>query len=97
MNKKPNKINSSDTTIMKQSLRNAKYEVKCLKEQLEKLANILKQKDRLIDELQTFINTYTDHISLEEALDIAKKNKIKKTETQKLKEKLRKEYGRKAD
>lgn len=97
--KRTNRTQVADSTKTKQQIRELKDKIKNLKDEVKKLTNQKKEMKRLIDSMEQFIKDYTDHISLEEALKITKKRKSqpKKTAQDKLKEELRKTYGRKKD
>lgn len=97
--KRTTRTQVADSTKLKQQIKELKNSIKKLKEQVKKLTNQKKDMQRLIDNMESFIRDYTDHISLEDALKITNKRKSqpKKTAQDKLKEELRKTYGRKED
>lgn len=98
--KRTSRTQVADNTKLKQQLKELKNCNKDLKAEVKRLTNQKKEMQRLLDSMEDFIRDYTDHISLEDALKITKKRKKsqpKKAAQDKLKEELRKTYGRKEE
>ena len=97
--KKTNKTQVSDVTKLKQKIKDLREEVKQLKKENKKLTNQKKELEKLVDNTEQFITDCTEHMSLEDALKVAKKNKRKKkpnlSKKQKLIKELQDEFGKK--